>query len=385
MHLFFKRFLTLFILLFTTSFPIHFDSWLNVIHYFTQLWEWFYGLLSPFFFEGKYSPILSDSKGLLLHLTFLVVSCFIGAGIWSFLQPKENKERKHYFAVFVAYYLSLQLIIYGLNKLFLIQFSPPTSNLLYTNLGDISKDLLFWISMSTSPLYNYFMGGIELLAALLLLYYRTRLLGSLLAIGIFINIVFINFSFDISVKFFSSFLLFLSLFIAAPSLKSLYSFFILNKARQLRIWRPIYKTKQQQYLYWSLKAVVIFSFLGIGFQPYYNSLNKVSKTINEIGFSETYEVLNENNLGWKRVYLHPKSYFIVENKAEEFNDYELVIALNNNQFILNNSVVLNFEHLKNGELKLTGLWNKNPVSFVLKPMKKAEFNLLKHQFHWTID
>lgn len=384
MKLFIKRLLSVFIILFTTSFPIHLDSWLNIPLYIAQFWEWIHQFWSTAFIEN-YSPILSDTKGLYTHSLFLITLSLIITLIWSYIKPRENKLFSHYFISFVTYYLSLQLIIYGFNKLFLLQFPSPSSNILFTKTGDISKDLLFWTSMSTSPLYNYFMGGIELLAAAFLLYYRTRLIGVFMAIGIFINIVLINFSFDISVKFFSSFLLLLCLILISPYLKIMYRFLIKNEEQKLIIWRPNFKTQKQKKVILIIKTLLIILFLGIGIHPYYNLSNNKNKTTKDLGFSEVYEVTNINSLQWKRIHIHPKSYLIIEDKDGEFFDFELAIALESKQFIINNKAVLNFQRLENGELKLTGIWNKNPIVLLLKPINYENFSLLQDQFHWTID
>lgn len=380
MQLFIKRLLSVFILLFTTSFPIHFDSWLNLPLYISQFWEWVHQFWFTLFSEDKFSPILSDTKGLYIHSLFLILLSIIIASIWSYIKPQENKLHYYYIRTFIAYYLSLQLIIYGFNKLFLLQFPVPSSNILYTKTGDVSKDLLFWTSMSTSPLYNYFMGAIELLAALLLLYNRTRVIGNLLAIGIFINIVLINFSFDISVKFFSSFLLFLSILLITPYLRTLYRFFIKNEVQKLITYRPNNKR-----ITLILKPLFIISFLIIGVHPYYKLTVKESKTIEQLGFSEVYEITNSNSLQWKRIHIHPNSYLIIEKQEGQFFDFELAIALKSKQFIINNKTALNFKRLKNGQLKLSGIWNKEPIILLLKPINCNDFPLLKKQFHWTID
>lgn len=380
MKLFIKRLLSVFILLFTTSFPIHFDSWLNLPLYISQFWEWIHHFWLPIIFGNQSSPILSDTKGLYAHSLFLILLSIITAGIWTYLKPQENKLRYYYFRTSLAYYLSLQLIIYGFNKLFLLQFPVPSSNILFTKTGNISKDLLFWTSMSTSPLYNYFMGAIELLVAFLLLYYRTRIIGSILAIGIFINIVLINFSFDISVKFFSSFLLFLSILLIVPYLKILYHFFIKNEVQKLVTNRP--NNKKVTLI---LKPLLIISFLIIGVHPYYKLTVRESKTIEQLEFSEVYEITNSNSLQWKRIHIHPKSYLIIENQEGQFFDFKLAIALKSKQFIINNKTALNFQRLDNRQLKLTGIWNKKPIALLLKPINCNDFPLLKKQFHWTID
>jgi hypothetical protein len=92
----------------------------------------------------------------------------------------------------------------------------PEPNLLFTPLGQLDKDILYWSTMGSSYGYNLFLGCTELLTGVLLFFRKTRAIGALAAVFICANIVAVNFSFDISVKLLSSFLLLLSLFIAIP-------------------------------------------------------------------------------------------------------------------------------------------------------------------------
>ena len=142
--------------------------------------------------------------------------------------------------------VSFFLFVYGFNKVFKIQFYIPEPNTLYTPLGQLSKDILFWSSMGSSHSYNLFMGLVEILPALFLLFRRTRMLGAVISFTVLLNVLMINFGFDISVKILSSFLLFLSLVILAPYAKKLFSFFfqVNNKVPSSTLSFEVEKTKK---------------------------------------------------------------------------------------------------------------------------------------------
>jgi hypothetical protein len=100
---------------------------------------------------------------------------------------------------------------YGFSKLQMIQFPPIDQVTAQSRIGEMDLDILFWTTMGASKLINIIFGSIEVLAALLLLFQKTRNLGLLLSLVIASQILVFNLSFDISVKYFAS-LLWLSLF-----------------------------------------------------------------------------------------------------------------------------------------------------------------------------
>jgi hypothetical protein len=161
----------------------------------------------------------------------LVVLLFVIAIIVSLvlLQIKKWAVYRNKVFVFIyrllCYYLALQLLKYGLDKIFKNQFYLPEPNTLYTPMGKIPKDLLYWSSMGASHFYNVFLGSLETLAAICILIRRTRLVGLLMSLFIMTNVVAVNFGFDISVKLFSLLLLFFTLYLLTPYIKSLYQFF----------------------------------------------------------------------------------------------------------------------------------------------------------------
>ena len=165
-----------------------------------------------------------------------------------------------FFSLLFCYYLILMLMKYGLDKIFKAQFYLPEPNILYTRLGQIDKDFLYWTSMGTSRLYNIITGSVEVLAALLILFKRTRMTGLLLAAASLVQVVAINFGFDISVKLYSLFLLSLSLYLLAPYYRRIYTFLFTQRdlpAIRTDITRFI-KNLLLQVLFYSNPSILIY-------------------------------------------------------------------------------------------------------------------------------
>ncbi len=226
------------------------------------------GILQPFFEEKV--VLASDSKALyLVVLLIALVSIALGVlGAFNYRVGGQYSKIRHWLVVISAYYLSLQLFKYGFDKLFLNQFYFPEANTLYTRLGFIEKDLLFWSTMGASKSYSIFSGVIEIIPAILLLYRRTRLIGALISFSVLTNVVAINFGFDITVKLFSIFLLFLSFLIIFPDIRRLYNFFLRNKLVSEPRWIPEFKNTKRLLLYASLKSFVIVLIVFEGVSPH---------------------------------------------------------------------------------------------------------------------
>ena len=203
----------------------------------------FFLFLNPFFeslvsFSGTFlfglesgfsSSISSDSIGLYLHVFNLILISITMGLIMELISKNKKVNLRLYLLKILTYYLSLQLLIYGLDKVFKAQFFLPEPNTLFTPLKDLSKDILYWSTIGVSRSYSLFLGMAEVLTALLLLFKKTRLLGIIMGVGILINVVAINLSFDISVKIYSLFLLAGFIVLLTPYFGFLYQIFIQQK------------------------------------------------------------------------------------------------------------------------------------------------------------
>ncbi len=145
------------------------------------------------------ATIASDSVGMYIH----VFNCLVIAFVFAFLYATFNKRDVQYpkinywFQVFISYYLALQLLKYGFDKVFKAQFYLPEPNTLFTPLANLTPDILYWSAMGTSRFYSVFMGLLEIIPAILLLFKPTRVIGAMIASLVLLNVVMINFGFAI--------------------------------------------------------------------------------------------------------------------------------------------------------------------------------------------
>lgn len=342
--------------------------------------------------------ISSDSATLYLLLFILFLIAVIVVLILSFFNFwKTNK--KIIFKVIqliITYYLACVMLKYGFDKIFKVQFYLPEPNTLYTPLGMLDKDILFWSTMGTSYSYNVFMGLMEVIPALMLLFKKTRILGLFILSGVLLNVVFVNFGFDISVKLYSLFLLLLCVLLLSPNLKKIIQFFIANKpvvlsrleGSDLIISKPIRIT---------IKTIVIFFLFMETVFPYVQKENFNDDKIARNPLYGAYEVLkiekkqtekNTVNLNIKRIFLHRDNYFIFQYADDTMEDFYLEINDAKNQFTLTNyngeKIKLQYEYAENS--KTLVLYSPElGINIYSKSLPWKKLPLLQPLFHWTVD
>lgn len=333
--------------------------------------------------------LLSDTKALYIHtFNLLVISFFVAFLIQWYRANKELSPVFVYsFTVVISYYLAYHLLSYGFNKVFKYQFFLPEPNTLYTTVGQTPKDLLYWTSMGSSWLYNVFTGSLEVIAGILLLFRKTRLPGGLFSFAVMLNVVMINFSFDISVKIFSSFLLLLSVIIISPHIKRLYFFVVQEKVINITMYSPVFSSLVQRRTYLTIKlfvlAIIFYNALAI----YFISGNFNDDLAKRPLFHGAYDV-KENASGWKRVFIHRRGYFIIQTQDERMYDFKLEYDTTGKKLILENYITKNkyeYPYAQNGEntLLLTKLTDSSQI--ILEKLDLTRLPLLKNEFHWTID
>ncbi|WP_342376590.1 hypothetical protein NVS55_35380 [Myxococcus stipitatus] len=168
------------------------------------------------------------------HMAFMLTLSFLVAGVWSFIDRRRMEYVKAHdlLRVYVRYILAFAMLTYGFAKVIKTQFPFPNLERLSQPVGDMSPMGLLWTFMGYSPGYNLFTGGAEALGGLLLLFRRTTTLGALVVIGVMVNVVALNFFYDVPVKLYSTLLVSLAVFLLLPDLRRLADVLIFNRATQ---------------------------------------------------------------------------------------------------------------------------------------------------------
>ena len=98
--------------------------------------------------------------------------------------------------VLLTYYLSAKYICFGIPKLLHMQFNILRHEA-YTPLAQLTKYDHMWSFFGRSYNYNLFLGLIEILIGILVVFKRTRLIALLMLLGVSTNILILNIEFDI--------------------------------------------------------------------------------------------------------------------------------------------------------------------------------------------
>lgn len=194
---------------------------------------------------------------------------WVGAVVWSALARKTLAYPGLYYGlrVLVRYRLALALIAYGLYKAFQLQLPyPPLSNLL-TNYGDFYAWKIYYQTTAISPKYETFLGAVEILTGILLLYRRTVTFGAGLALGFVGNIAAVNFYYGLGDQSYSLLLVLLAIFLFADDVPRLYQLLIREKLAIAARWRPVF-SKTFGRLRLGVRIVTVLFIVFIGIQAY---------------------------------------------------------------------------------------------------------------------
>ncbi|MEY3236229.1 MAG: hypothetical protein RI883_330 [Bacteroidota bacterium] len=339
----------------------------------------------------------SDSKGLYFLVSFaIILSIVITPFLLRFVKIIHLEKFKSVITIIATYYLAIILLKYGFDKVFKAQFYLPEPNILYTPFGKLDKDILFWSTMGTSYSYNLFMGFMEIIPAILILFKRTRQIGLLVSLGVLINVFAINLSFDISVKLFSGFLIILNLYLLIPTLKTMWNLFVLKKESIFIEQMDFSIAKSTEII---LKSILICILILESLFPYLNSGNFNDDFAKRPFLHGAYEVQEFTENGkkldcystqLKRIFIHRDGYIIFQNQQDEMTDYKLDINQIKNSFILTdyglNKIKMNYTYSKKDSLLII-CYNTNGVTTTLKTktINWQKLPALQKQFHWMVD
>ena len=339
--------------------------------------------------------ISSDSAAMYVQVLLLFVLSLMFALLVSGSARWTGKREKAFafFRMLFCFFIAVVMMKYGFDKIFKAQFYQPEPNILFTPLGKVSKDLLFWSSMGTSYPFNVLSGLMQLIPALLLLFRRTRTLGLMACTAVLIHICSINFCFDISVKIYSCLLLFLAVLSLAPNAMILFRFFTRQKPATLHEDLPLTGSKSA-----SLNGVLRTGLIGVFFLeamlPYLQSGHFNDDHVPRPFLHGAYaieEVSDAENSGlenMKRIFIHRNGYLIFEDEQEEMQDLHLQIDTVKRKFLLtdyggNTTVLDYFYDPRDSVLELNAVDKK--IKLRAKALDWKGLPALKDEFHWIVD
>lgn len=336
-----------------------------------------------------------------VRFAFTIVLTFFVAIIWSFLDKKRASYNtlQYWFQVVLRIFLCSAMILYGLAKIFKGQFADPSLELLIQNVGDMSPMGLAWTFMGHSMFYNIFTGSLEIIGGLLLLNRKTVSLGSLVILGVMINVVFMNFTYDIPVKLFSTHLVLMSFLLLISDGKRFLKFFIKNETiERVENINYIKNRAVLNIIKFLKKALITVSILMIITQCFINfkateqlrsksKLRGIWKTELFIIEKDTLAPLTTDSSRWKYFIIDYKEKAIIKLMNDTINRYSFKENIDAKKLVfkrLKDSNPQNFKYSisNQNELNLEGFLNGKELKIELRKVPQTEFRLLNRKFHW---
>ncbi len=198
-------------------------------------------------------------------LVCFALACAI-AVVWSAVDWRRTDHPwlKDLLRSYLRYVLAFTMLGYGLAKVGSVtnQFPEPQVEQLMKTYGESSPMNLVWTFMGASRAYTMFAGLGEVAGALLLIWRRTTILGAMVSFGVMLNVMMLNFCYDVPVKQYSAHLLVMALYLLLPDVPRLANLLLWNQPVDKVCLLPPYTGPRTIWVQRAFKAYMIV--MGIG-------------------------------------------------------------------------------------------------------------------------
>ncbi len=256
------------IFFFLLAFPLDWKYWklLLLTH-----WPRFQDLFQLTVYNPRF--ISAPKWGLASYANWglFVAAAIVGGLIWGYFDWNRQEYDKLYYwlRVLLRYRLAIGLFGYGIIKLFPLQFPQATLSDLNTNYMDFLPWKIYYLTNGAATAhYQQALGLIEVLGGLLLLWRRTVTLGAGVAAAVLINIVLVNFAYEIGDHVYASALLLIAFFLLTHDLPRLYNLLVRERLAAADSFEPVFSTARARNSRILLKSFVILFLVVYGASTY---------------------------------------------------------------------------------------------------------------------
>ena len=316
----------------------------------------------------------------------IVVVALLATVVWSLLDLKRSDYRRlhFYLRVYIRYALSFTLFGYGFAKVFPTQFIFPTFGRLVEPLGEFSPMGLLWNFMGYSTAYIIFSGLAEVSGATLLLFRRTATLGAMASAAVLLNVVMLNFCYDVPVKLYSLNLLLMAIFLMIPDLRRLANLLVLNRATQ-----PANLAAPEFEFRWMKIGAIAFQVLFVGYFLYgtikeawegYKGfvLNRPKAPIYGLYEVETFTPLTSDATRWRRVAIQSPAAFTVRMMDDSSHIFNTEYNEAKGSVTIDKKSTFGYSRPDVEHVVLRG----DSLAIKLKRVDPSKFLLVNRGFHW---
>jgi hypothetical protein len=317
-----------------------------------------------------------------------------GCILWTALDKKRlNYHRLNYwFRLYLAYYLFIIMDFYAIFKITAAQMPFPNAAALLKPFGEYSRIVLLFDFMGASPGYSVFTGVCELLAAALVLYSRTRVLGALLMLTILINILSLNIFYNVMQKLLVINLLMVTIYLLSPFMGRLVDFFIFSKPATLAEEKYEFTTPWKKYV---LSALMIFP-AWVTFTTVLRGVNvarseelrkqqSVYQVISFVREGDTIPPLLTDSFRIQKIvftsyYRH--QYLVLYSMMNVPSVFDYTRDVHKKTMAFTNAQ-LNCKDLPGNQLQLDGIYKKQEVSMRLQLVRLDSLPLVNEKIKWV--
>jgi hypothetical protein len=324
----------------------------------------------------------------------ILVFALIGTGVWTVINHWRDGRREYrtlyaWLRLGLRFTLGTFLLAYGFLKIFGIQFGPPPLLYLTETYGDSSPMRLLWAFMGASIPYTVFGGLAEVIPGLLLLFRRTSTLGALISAGVMLNVVLLNFCYDVPLKLFSTHLLLASLFLLLPDASALGRIFFAGQAAALAdLSVPPWEWRTLRWASHILRVMVISWIFYLAVVTSY--LTKRETPAGHVSLYGVWAFDKTEGLPtgqpWVKALFDRQGevLFIRADGKKDWYDANLNESSRSIDFLgTPKPTSLQWKQSADGTLLLTGTWLGNAVVLGLHRLTPEVFPLQKRGFHWV--
>lgn len=331
-----------------------------------------------------------------LLLMNIILSFILTTIIVTIDHKRKNYRQLYLFAIVIArYYVAFILLSYSFSKIFNGQFPSNNYFRLEEKVGDMSPMGMLWAFMGASRSYTFISGLLEAIGGILLLFRKTKTFGALFAMTVMLNVVFLNFAYDVPVKIFSTHLVLLCVFILSYDWIRLWHFFLNHRSETLEYNKLHLKKKWIQISLRIIKVLLIVVLFYNNIHDYWRTLTVENVPMNGTYLTQIFifnkDTLHtpdnaEDSVGWNQMILAYPKYIRIKYNNGKMTGKIVSIDTTNKTFRLlnNNSSQYAFFHYQQHKDTVTFEGNilQDSAQIVLVRKQMKDYRLVNRGFHW---
>jgi uncharacterized membrane protein YphA (DoxX/SURF4 family) len=329
----------------------------------------------------------------------LLVCAAVATAVWSALDRRRANYDSLYkwFRLFIRFALASELILYGMDKAVPLQMPFPFLTRLVEPYGNFSPMGNLWAFVGASRPYEIFVGCAEMLGGLLLIVPRTTMLGALVALADLIQVFMLNMTYDVPVKLLSFHLLLMALFLLAPDLPRLCSFFFLNRPTDSSAQYQVFRSRRRNRI--ALAAQVLLGLWIVGVNGYnarsaWNTYGGARPKSPLYGIWNVTQISSDGRSAvpdydrWRRLIFDFPTNMAVQQMDDSFTYYGATINPAAKTLALTGNAAsrskgnFTFQRLSANELALVGDMDGQRLHIQLQLLDREKLLLVSRGFHW---